>query len=154
MRNSPEASTQARKSFRAAVKVAKKEHWRKQAESATSYAQVFKVMRWAKPKVCREPPSLKFAADRCISDPLERAESLRDTLIARFNAVHDLPRWEGGQRESIPWNHTQSLDDVTACTIESRDKAQGLDKITFPLLESCWNEIGEHARDIFLQTSG
>ena len=148
-RNSPEGSTQARKSFRATVKTAKKEHWRKQVESATSQAQVFKVMRWAKPKVCHEPPPLKVAVDRWISDPHERAESLRDTSMARFNPAHGIPMWECGQRESILWNHTLSLDDVTVCTIESGDNAPGSDEITVRLLKSYWNEIGEHVRDIF-----
>ena len=106
-------------------------------------------MRWAKPKVCREPPPLQVAADRWISDLLEREESLRDTLMARFNAAHDLPRWDCGQRESIPWDYTLLRDDVTACTIGSGDKALGSDTVTVRLLKSCWNEIGEYGRDIF-----
>ena len=69
--------------------------------------------------------------------------------MARFNAAHDLPRWECGQRESIPCDHTLLLDDVTACTIWSGDKAPGSDKITVRMLKSCWNEIGEHVRENF-----
>ena len=148
-RNSPGGSKQACKCFRATVKTAKKEHWRKKFESATSQAQVFKVMRRAKPKVCREPPTLKVAADRWISDPLERAESLRDTLMARFNAAHDHIGGRIVNESQFPWDHTLSLNDVTACTVESGDKAPGSDKTTVRLLKSCWNEIGEHVRDIF-----
>lgn len=111
-RDSPENSAQARKSFKATVKAAKKKYWRKRVEDATTDAQVFKVMQWAKPKLHQESPPLKILEERWTSDPLERAESLRDTLMSRFNATHDINIWEYGQEEVITWNTNLSLDDV------------------------------------------
>lgn len=103
-RHLTEAITQARKRFRAAVKEVKREHWRKLMEDATTDIQIFKIVRWIKPKLCKEPPPLKVGEDRWVFDPLERAKILRDTLMARFNAAHDLHTWEDEQPESIPWD--------------------------------------------------
>lgn len=87
-RHLPEVAAQARKRFRAAV----------------TDVQIFKVMRWVKPKLCQEPPPLKVGEDRWVSNPLERAERLRDSLMARFNAAHDLLTWGDELPESIPWD--------------------------------------------------
>ena len=69
--------------------------------------------------------------------------------MARFNATHDLPTWEDELPESIPWDQTLSLEDVTACTILTGDKAPGSDKITVRLLKACWTAIEEHVKSIF-----
>ncbi|KAI0992584.1 hypothetical protein K3495_g15601, partial [Podosphaera aphanis] len=144
-----ENAVQARKSFKHAVKAAKREHWRKQIEKANTDAQVFKVMQWAKPKIGRDPPPLKIAEDRWISDPLERAEALRDTLLTRFDATRDLSTWESEQPESIPWSPTLSLEDVTSSTLGTGDKSPGSDKITVRLLRACWSAIGDQVKTIF-----
>ena len=60
-RENPEKAAQAWKRFRATVKGAKSNHWRKQILDTTMDTKVLKVMHWAKPKPCREPPSLKVA---------------------------------------------------------------------------------------------
>ena len=148
-RDSPELAAKAKKRFRAAVREAKREHWRKLVENVTTDEQIFKVMRWAKPRLYQEPPPMKVGDDRWVSDPLERAESLRPTLMARFNAADDLQTWEDEQPESIPWDRTLLLDYVTACNIEMGDKVPGSDKITVRLLKACWTVIGELVKDIF-----
>lgn len=122
---------------------------RRNIDNATTDAQVFKFMQWAKPKSYQEPHPLKAGEDRWLSDPLERAESLRDTPIARFNANQDLSAWKSGQPESIPWNSTLSIEDVKMCNVGSGDNAPGTDKITVWLLKACWMAIREHVRDIF-----
>ncbi|KAI0991015.1 hypothetical protein K3495_g17172, partial [Podosphaera aphanis] len=91
------SAAEARKDFRHAVKKAKRDYWRKQVEDATTDAQVFKVMRWAKPRAGQIAPPLKVSEDKWLTDPLERAESLRDSLLTRYNAAQDLDTWETGQ---------------------------------------------------------
>ncbi len=148
-RGRQENAMQARKVFKHAVKAAKRDYWRRQVENATTDAQVFKVMQWAKPKTGRDPPPLKVAEDTWISDPLERAEALRDTLLTRFDATRDLPTWESEQPESIPWDSSLSLEDVTASTLGTGDKSPGSDKITVRLLRACWSAIGAQVKTIF-----
>ncbi|KAI0997208.1 hypothetical protein K3495_g10979 [Podosphaera aphanis] len=125
-----ENAVQARKSFKHAVKAAKREHWGKQIENANIDAEVFIVMQW-------------------ISDPLERAEALRDTLLTRLNAARDLSTWESEQPESILWSPTLSLEDVTSSTLGTGDKFPGSDKITVRLLRVCWSAIGDQVKTIF-----
>ena len=60
-----------RRAFRVAVKAAKREYWTKKVEATESEAQVFKLMRWAKPKPAKEPP-LQAAPNQWISDSLKR----------------------------------------------------------------------------------
>ena len=100
-------------------------------EDATTGVEIFKAMRWVKPKLCQGPPPLMVGEDRRVSDPLERTENLRDILMASFNAAHDLSSWEDELPESILWDRILSLDDVSACTILTGDKAPGSDKMTF-----------------------
>ena len=145
----PALAVHARRGFRATVKAAKREYWRRKFENTTTDAQVFKLMQWAKPKSCRKPSPLKVAEDKWLSDPLERVESLRDTLMARFDADKDLSIWELDQPERIPWDNKISLSDVTECTIGGNNTAPGNDKLTVRLLKSCWTVIGTHVRNIF-----
>ena len=148
-RSCPDSEAEVRKKFKHAVRAAKRDHWRKQVENATTDSQVFKLMQWTKPKIGRDPPPLKIAEDTWTSDPLKRAEALRDSLLTKFDAAHDLPTWESEQTESIPWNATISLEDVTTSTIGSGNKSPGSDKITVRLLRACWPAIGRQVKNIF-----
>lgn len=106
-------------------------------------------MQWAKPKLFRELPPLNVSEDKWILNPLERTETLRDIMMTRFNASHDLIKWETGQYESIPWNKTLSTEDVKLITIGTGNKSSGTDKITFRLLPACWEQIGDQVKNLF-----
>lgn len=138
-----------RREFRAAVKSAKREYWTQQVEAAESETQVFKLMRWAKPKPAKDPPPLQVSPNQWVSDPLQRTIALRDSLLARFNAGNDINTWEDGQLDYIPWDGQVTLEDVTAATIGCKETAPGHDKITVRLLKACWRTIGSHIRDLF-----
>ena len=138
-----------RRAFRAAVKSAKREYWTKQVEAAETESQVFKLMRWAKPKPAKEPPPLQVSPNQWLSDPLQRTTALRDSLLARFNSSNDINLWEDGEPDTIPWDGVVSLEDVTAATIGSKETAPGHDKITVRLLKACWSTIGTHVKDLF-----
>ncbi|KAI1005029.1 hypothetical protein K3495_g3189 [Podosphaera aphanis] len=127
----------------------KRNYWRKQVDNATIDAQVFKVMRWAKPRARQNALPLKVSEEKWLTDPLERAESLRDSLLTRFNAAQDLDTWETGQNESIMWNASLTLEDVTKNTLSIGDKSPGSDRITVRLLRACWEAIGEQVRCLF-----
>ena len=148
-RENPDLVRQARKSFRAVVRKAKREYWKRQVEAVTTDAQVFKLMRWAKPRPAAEPPPLQIEENRWLSDPRERASALRDILLARFSSENDIPTWENGQEVRIPWDTEISLEDVTNATISVNDTAPGADKITVRLLKSCWYHLGPLVKDLY-----
>ena len=60
MRDNPDLAKEARRSFRAVVRKAKREYWKSQVEAVTTDTQVFKLMRWAKPRSAVEPPPLQI----------------------------------------------------------------------------------------------
>ena len=104
-------------------------------------AQVFNLMRWAKPRPATEPPLLQIDENRWLSDPRERASALRDILLARFSGENDISIWENGQGEHIPWDTEISLDNVTSAIVSINDTAPGADKITVRLLKACWSHL-------------
>ena len=84
------------------MKSAKREYWTQQVEAAESETQVFKLMRWAKPKPAKDPPPLQVSPNQWLLDPLQRTIALRDSLLARFNTGNDIRTWEDGKSDSIP----------------------------------------------------
>lgn len=115
-KRSQESISQARKGFRCAVRKAKREYWRKQAENCTTDNVVFRLMKWTKPKTSQEPHSLKMSSGKWISDPSKIAEHLQDNLLARFNAECDLTYLEADQRESVLWNTVLTIEEVVGKT--------------------------------------
>ncbi|KAI0994466.1 hypothetical protein K3495_g13716, partial [Podosphaera aphanis] len=120
------------------------------ASSTSSQETFIDALEVAKAWKARQiAPPLKVSEDKWLIDPLERAESLRDSLLTRYNAAQDLDTWETGQIESIPWNASLTLEDVTANTLSIGDKSPGSDRITVRLLRACWGAIGEQVRCLF-----
>lgn len=148
-RDNPDLAKEARKSFRAVVRKAKREYWKRQVDAVTTDAQVFKLMRWAKPRPAAEPPPLQIDENRWLSDPRERASALRDILLARFSGENDISIWENGQEERIPWDTELSLDDMTSATVSVNNTAPGADKITVRLLKACWSHPGPLVKDLY-----
>ncbi|KAI0994593.1 hypothetical protein K3495_g13588 [Podosphaera aphanis] len=69
------------RSFRATVASSKREYWKSRIENMRSPRDVFKLMRWASPRNAAITPPLRYEG-RFISDQEERAEILRDSLLA------------------------------------------------------------------------
>ncbi|KAI0991816.1 hypothetical protein K3495_g16371, partial [Podosphaera aphanis] len=90
------------KFLRNTVASAKREYWKKQVESISSLKDTYKIMRWATPRHDRTPPPLLYEG-RLISDQFERAEILRDNLLARYHASDDLPFSSLVGDGRIPW---------------------------------------------------
>lgn len=95
------------------VRKAKREYWKRQVETVTNDAQVFKLMMWTKPRPAAELP-LQIDKNQWLFNRRERASALRDILLARFSGENDISIWENGQEERIPWDTELSLDDVTS----------------------------------------
>ena len=118
-------------------------------EAVTTDAQVFKLMRWAKPRPAAEAPPLQIDENRWLSYPRERASALRDILLARLSGENDISTWGNGQEERIPWDKKISLEDVTSATVFIKNAAPGADKIMVRQLKACWSHLGALMKDLY-----
>ncbi|KAI0995288.1 hypothetical protein K3495_g12894 [Podosphaera aphanis] len=136
------------KSFRATVAAAKREHWKRKVEAMKSSSDVFGLMRWAVPSQMKIPPPLMHEG-RFVSNQAERAEILRDTLLARCQASDDLAPCSVLSVARIPWTEDLSDLEVRTCTISSSNTSPGADEISVELLAACWKDIGTHVTQLF-----
>ncbi|KAI1004666.1 hypothetical protein K3495_g3552 [Podosphaera aphanis] len=121
---------QYEKSLRATVAAAKREHWKRKVEAMKSSSDVFGLMRWAAPTQMKIPPPLMHEG-RFIWDQAERAEILRDTLLARCQASDDLAPCSLSSVARIPW--TEDLSDLEWMELPA----------------ACWKDIGTHVTQLF-----
>ncbi|POS82638.1 hypothetical protein EPUL_004536, partial [Erysiphe pulchra] len=77
------------KTFRATVASTKREHWKSRVEGMGSSRDVYKLMRWVAPRNTSITPPLRHDG-RFISDQAERAQVLRESLLAQLSASDDL----------------------------------------------------------------
>ena len=98
-------------------------------------------MRWTNPRHTKIPPPLLFNG-RLVSEQAERAEILRDSLLARFEASDDLPDPTITTDSRIPWTMELKDIEVRNCTIGSGNTSPGPDGISVDLLTACWKTIG------------
>ncbi|KAI0993264.1 hypothetical protein K3495_g14920, partial [Podosphaera aphanis] len=134
--------------FRTTVATAKREHWKRTVEEMKSSRDVFKLMRWATPRNTSITPPLRYEG-RLVSDHAERAQILRDCLLARFSASDDLHPCTLTGEERIPWLQEISEHEVRACTIGSGNTSPGADGISVELLAACWSNIEPHVTRLF-----
>ncbi|KAI1002861.1 hypothetical protein K3495_g5343 [Podosphaera aphanis] len=135
-------------SFRATVAVAKSEHRKRKVEAMKSSSDIFGLMRWATPRQIKIPPPLMHEG-RFVLDQAERAEILRDTLLARCQASEDLAPCSLSSVARIPWTEDLTDIEVRTCTIGSGNTSTGADEISVELLAACWKDIGTHVKQLF-----
>ena len=76
-----------------------------------------------------------------ITDQAERANILRDSLLARHQADDDLPPCALSGNAHILWVQELNENEVRACTIGSGNTCPGSDGISVELLTACWDSI-------------
>jgi hypothetical protein len=88
--------------------------------------------------------------DRVISDPLEKAEALREEVLNRYTAEDDLGHCPDQETAAtLPWNTHISLEEAERNTIGVSSTSPGTDRSTVRLLRACWAQVGELIRRIF-----
>lgn len=122
----PERSTYA-KNFRDVVSSAKREYWKKRVENMKSPSEVFKLMRWAEPSNTGISPPL-YIEGRFVSDQVERAEILQDSLLARYQASHDPPPCSLSGNTRMNWLEEIEEIEVRSCTIGCGNTSPGADR--------------------------
>ena len=135
------------KVLRTTVATAKRNYWKIQVEQATSPAGAFKLMRWGGAGQLEAVP-LSYEG-KYVTNQLERANILRDSLLARHQAADDLPPCSLSGEGHIPWFEELNEDKVRACTIGSGNTCPGADGISVELLTACWDSIKVHVTNLF-----
>lgn len=90
-------------------------------------------MRWAEPRNTGIPPPL-YIEGRFISDQAEGAEILQDSLLARYQASHDLPPCSLSGNTRMTWSEEIEEIEVRSCTIGCGNTSPGADGISVELL--------------------
>ena len=84
-----------------------------------------------------------------ISDPLEKAEALREEVLNRFGAEDDLSYFPEETTTSLPWSTHISLEETERNTIGVSSTSPGTDRSTVRLLRACWACVAELIRRIY-----
>ena len=136
------------KAYRATVASAKREYWKRRIEDIRTSQDIFKLMRWASTRNTGITPPLRYEG-QFISDQEQRAQILRDSLLARFSASDDLLPCTLTGEGHIPWSYDISEEEVRSSTIGSGSTSPGADGISVELLSACWNKLGPLVTHLF-----
>jgi len=85
-----------------------------------------------------------------VSDPLEKAEALREEILNQYTAEDDLSHLPD-QETAAPllWSTYISTEESKRNTIGVSSTSPGTDRSTVRLLRACWAHVGELVQRIF-----
>jgi ribonuclease HI len=137
------------RTFKTTVRQAKRQYWRHVIDNAKDDKDLFKVIAWHKLTPENQDTPL-IVNDITISDPLEKAEALREEILNRYTAEDDLGHYPGHEATAtLPWSTHISLEEAERNTIGVTSTSPGTDRSTVRLLRACWAQVGEVIRRIF-----
>ena len=138
-----------RRSFKTTVRQAKRQYWRHVIDNAKDDKDLFKIIAWHKLAPENQDTPL-IVGNRTISDPLEKAEALREQVLNRYTAEHDLRHCPDQENADIlPWSTQISLEETERNTVGVSSTSPGTDRSTVRLLCACWAQVRELVRRIF-----
>jgi hypothetical protein len=118
-------------------------------DNARDDKDLFKIVAWHKLTPENQDTPL-IVNGTTISDPLEKAEALREEVLNRYTAEDDLSHYPGQETATpLPWNTHISLEEAERNTIGVSSTSPGTDRSTVRLLRACWAQVGELIRRIF-----
>jgi hypothetical protein len=132
------------------VRRAKAAYWRNQIESASDDKALYRIMGWERKTSQFKPPALEDNGNY-ISDPHEKAEFLRRSLLKQQPATPDLTEDELDYTvvHGIHWDHHISLGEAREATISVGNTTPGADGITVNMIRAAWNSIGPYVRLLY-----
>jgi ribonuclease HI len=137
------------RAFKTTVRQAKRQYWRHVIDNAKDDKDLFKVIAWHKLTPENQDTPL-IVNDIIISDPLEKAEALREEVLNRYTAEDDLGHYLNQEdTANLPWSTHISLEEAERNTIGVTSTSPGTDRSTVRLLRACWAQVGELIRRIF-----
>jgi hypothetical protein len=135
--------------FKTIVRQAKRQYWRHIIDNARDDKDLFKIVAWHKLTPENQDTPL-IVNGTTISDPLEKAEALREEVLNRYTAEDDLSHYPSQETATpLPWNTHISLEEAERNTIGVSSTSPGTDRSTVRLLRACWAQVGELIRRIF-----
>jgi hypothetical protein len=138
-----------RQAFKTAVRQAKRQYWRHVINNAKDDKDLFKIIAWHKLTPENQETPL-IINNRTISDPLEKAEALREEVLNRYTADDDLRRCPDQEAAAtLPWSTYITLEEAERNTVGVSSTSPGTDRSTVRLLRACWAHVGELIRRIF-----
>ncbi|KAI1000259.1 hypothetical protein K3495_g7939 [Podosphaera aphanis] len=143
----------SKKAFRQAVKIAKRQYWRRKFSEAKTDSDICRMARWAKPQQEGKTAPLR-TANGFASDPRRRATLLCDMLLARFTSENDIEAITGPTNaepgtDHLPWTIEVTEEEAKWVATSCQDKAPGADNITVRLLRAAWPAIGQAVRALY-----
>jgi ribonuclease HI len=137
------------RAFKTIVRQAKRHYWRHVIDSAKDDKDLFKVIAWHKLTPENQDAPLTVNGTT-ISDPLEKAEALREAVLNRYTSDDDLSHHPDQETATpLPWSTHISLEESERNTIGVSSTSPGTDRSTVRLLRACWAQVGELIRRIF-----
>ena len=165
-RSSPSIET---REFLSTVRQAKRAYWRNIIDGVKSDKELYRVINWHKLEPTQQDTALVIDG-RTITDPAEKAEALRESILSRFSSKDDLPahlelhsltqahsqlvlagRPSPALAATLPWNTSISIEEVERNVIGIGNTSPGPDQITVRVLKACWTHIKQTVRDIYQQ---
>ena len=138
-----------RHAFKTTVRQAKRQYWRHIIDNAKDDKDLFKIIAWHKLTPENQDTPL-IVNNTTISDPLEKAEALREEVLNRYTAEDDLGCYpDQGNAATLPWSTRISLEEAERNTIGVSSTSPGTDRSTVRLLRACWAQVGQLIRRIF-----
>jgi ribonuclease HI len=138
-----------RHAFKTTVRQAKRQYWRHVIDNAKDDKDLFKIIAWHKLTPENQDTPL-IVNNTTISDPLEKAEALREEVLNRYTAEDDLGCYpDQGNAATLPWSTHISLEEAERNTIGVSSTSPGTDRSTVRLLRACWAQVGQLIRRIF-----
>lgn len=116
--------------------------------NAKDNKDLFKIIAWH--KLTPENQDAPLVVNNVtITNPLEKAEALREEVLNRFSAEDDLSCFPEETAASLPWSTHISLEETERNTIGVSSTSPGTDSSTVRLLRACWVHVAELIRRIF-----
>ena len=145
--------TNATREFLTVVRKAKVAYWRDRIDNIKDDKALYKLIGWHKLSPNQQDTPL-IVNELSITDPLEKAEALRQEILNRFSAADDLPNPPppndaNAPGHTLPWDHHISMEEVERNTIGVTSTSPGTDRITVRLLKACWAHVKEHICHIY-----
>jgi len=138
-----------RQAFKTTVRQAKRQYWRHVIDNAKNDKDLFKIIAWHKLTPQNQDTPL-IVNNTTISDPLEKAEALREDVLNRYTAEDDLRHYPDQEATAtLPWSTHISLEEAERNTIGVSSTSPGTDCSTVRLLRACWAQVGDLVRRIF-----
>lgn len=148
-----EETKELKKEWRRLTRRAKRDMWEKRIQDIKDDKDLYKICGWEKITSQMQAVPIKTERGEVITDPLNKAEYLRKTLLERSTEEDDLstPHIPTCPRRKISWDNHVPLREAEKALLGAGNTTPGSDGITVTMLRAAWPAIGKTIRYFFQQ---